>query len=101
LIKEVSSTLDEMNKVNSHLVGIFKNKWAFVDSFIIICQNKKDGRKIMAKEFAIAFNEFENIGNLIQKFQVTSLKGVRHLMKTKDYMSILHLSQRMVILRQI
>ena len=61
LIKDVALVLDEMEKINSYSVGIFKNKWAFVDSFILVYQNKKDGKKVMHKEFVSAFNSFEKL----------------------------------------
>lgn len=61
LIKDVASVLDDMEKINSYSVGIFKNKWAFVDSYILIYQKKKEEKKVMHKEFVSAFNSFENL----------------------------------------
>lgn len=64
LIKDVANVMDDMEKINSYSVGIFRNKWAFVDSFIIIFQNRKEGRKVLYKEFANAFNDFEKLRKL-------------------------------------
>jgi len=61
LIKDVANVMDDMEKINSYSVGIFRNKWAFVDSFIIIFQNRKEGRRVLYKEFSNAFNEFEKL----------------------------------------
>lgn len=59
LIKDVSQVLDDMEKINSYSIGMFKNKWAFVDSFILIHQNLQESKQIMHKEFATSFNIFE------------------------------------------
>ncbi|WP_026765132.1 DUF262 domain-containing protein [Sediminibacterium salmoneum] len=67
LIKDVANVLDDVEKINSHSVGIFRNKWAFVDSFILIYQNRKDSKKVMHKEFANAFNQFEKLRKLHNK----------------------------------
>lgn len=64
LIKDVANVMDDMERINSYSVGIFRNKWAFVDSFIIIFQNRKEGRKVMYKEFSNALNEFEKLRKL-------------------------------------
>lgn len=61
LIKDVANALDDMEKINSFSVGMFKNKWAFVDTFILIHQNRQDTKKVMHKEFASAFNKFEQL----------------------------------------
>lgn len=79
LIKDVTTVLDEMEKINQYKVGMFKNKWAFVDTFILINQNKNDEKKVMHKEFNTAFIEFEkqrkanskNPSLLLEKAQVT------------------------------
>jgi len=61
LIKDVANVLDEMEKINSYSIGIFRNKWAFVDTYIIIFQNRQEGKKVLHKEFTNAFNEFEKL----------------------------------------
>ena len=45
LINDVANVLDDMEKINSYSVGIFRNKWAFVDTYIIIFQNRQEGKK--------------------------------------------------------
>jgi hypothetical protein len=67
LIMDVANVLDDFEKINSHSVGIFRNKWAFVDSFILIYQNRKDSKKVMHKEFVSAFNQFEKLRKLHNK----------------------------------
>lgn len=59
IIKDISIVLDDMAKINSYSIGIFKNKWAFVDVFILIYQNRKQGAKVLDKEFVRAFQKFE------------------------------------------
>lgn len=59
LIKDVALVLDEMEKINSYAIGIFRNKWAFVDSYILIYQFIKKGKKISYKDYVLAFNVFE------------------------------------------
>lgn len=61
LIKDVANVLDDMEKINSFSIGIFRNKWAFVDTYIIIFQNRQQGKKILHKEFTNAFNQFEKL----------------------------------------
>jgi hypothetical protein len=58
LIKDVSNVLDSMDKINEFAIGMFKNKWAFVDCFILIYQNMVENKKVMSKEFATAFIAF-------------------------------------------
>ena len=64
LIKDVANVLDEMEKINSYSIGIFRNKWAFVDTYIIIFQNRQVGKKVLHKEFKNTFNEFEKLRKL-------------------------------------
>ena len=59
LIREVSVILDDMEKINQFHKGIFRNKWAFVDVFIIINQYRKDNKKVIYKEFTTSFMRFE------------------------------------------
>lgn len=61
LIKDVANVLDDMEKINSYSIGIFRNKWAFVDTYIIIFQNRQEGKKVLHKEFTNAFNQFEKL----------------------------------------
>ncbi|WP_113923489.1 DUF262 domain-containing protein [Cognataquiflexum aquatile] len=57
-VKELSLILDAMEKINSYSKGIFKNKWAFVDSFILLFQNKH--RKVDFERFKNRFLYLEN-----------------------------------------
>lgn len=67
LIKDIANVLDDMEKVNSNSIGIFRNKWAFVDTFILIYQNRKMGKKILSKGFTSAFNKFEKLRKVNNK----------------------------------
>jgi hypothetical protein len=67
LIKDASHVLDEMEKINSFSLGIFRNKWAFVDTFIIIYQNRIEGKKVLHKEFVKTFGEFEKLRKAFNK----------------------------------
>lgn len=60
LIKNITSILTQMEKVNLLKKGIFKNKWAFVDSFIFLARNLTDGKKFNAKKFLDLFVAFED-----------------------------------------
>lgn len=64
LIKDVANVLDDMEKINSYSIGIFRNKWAFVDTYIVIFNNRLEGKKVLHKEFNYAFNQFEKIRKL-------------------------------------
>lgn len=59
LIRDIANVLDDMEKINSFSVGIFRNKWAFVDSFILLYQFREKEKKVIPKEFTKAFNDFE------------------------------------------
>lgn len=61
LIRDIANVLDDMEKINSYSIGIFRNKWAFVDTYIIIFQNLQEGKKVLHKEFTNAFNQFEKL----------------------------------------
>jgi len=59
LIKNVSDTLTLMNKVNNYKIGIFKNKWAFLDTFIFLSKNMTEKNKFNAKKYFDLFIGFE------------------------------------------
>lgn len=60
LIKKITSTLTQMEKVNALRKGIFRNKWAFVDTFIFLSRNLTEGKKFNSKKFFDLFVAFEN-----------------------------------------
>jgi hypothetical protein len=59
LLLNTDKVLEIMRKTNSHKKGIFKNKWAFVDTFYLIYFNLDKVENIKPKNFAESFNEFE------------------------------------------
>lgn len=61
LVKNITLILNDMDKINAYKIGMFRNKWAFVDTFILIYQNNLNDKKIMHKEFSVAFQEFEKL----------------------------------------
>ncbi|NEM99761.1 hypothetical protein, partial [Pontibacter burrus] len=61
LLMKVNRTLDFMKRVNSYKKGIFKNKWAFVDTFFLIYKNLDQIVDINANMLAGAFDSFEKL----------------------------------------
>lgn len=59
-VKRIARVLDDMEKINRVVPSIFKNKWGFVDSFILIHHFLKQGRKVSINMFASQFISFEN-----------------------------------------
>ncbi|MFD0792070.1 DUF262 domain-containing protein [Mucilaginibacter litoreus] len=59
LVRKINQVLEQMEKINSYANGIFKNKWAFVDAFILIYQNLQQGRVAPPKPFARELEKFE------------------------------------------
>ena len=59
LIKQTTLILTQMEKVNHFKKGIFKNKWAFVDTFIFLSKNLNQGKKFRAKKYFELFIDIE------------------------------------------
>jgi hypothetical protein len=54
-----SRVLKVMKAINSHKHGVFKNKWAFVDSFWFLYKNIENIDKLNTSKFSALFVEFE------------------------------------------
>ena len=59
-IKKAIAILNRMKQVNDLSPGIFKNKWAFVDTYWIMHQNFDRINTINANSFVNRFHDFEN-----------------------------------------
>lgn len=58
--KNARLVLKFMDNMNRHKKGIFKNKWAFVDTFWLLYRNLSNISKLDAKQMAETFVDFEN-----------------------------------------
>jgi hypothetical protein len=59
LTKKATTVLDVMYKINSLFPGIFKNKWGFVDVFVVLFRNLKLVQSLEIEELGIKLDEFE------------------------------------------
>jgi hypothetical protein len=59
LARPIQRVLNMMEKANGQRKGMFKNKWAFVDTFYLIFQNLNTISNINPKDFADNFLAFE------------------------------------------
>ncbi len=59
IVKTTTNVLEQMEKINNHSPGIFKNKWGFVDTFILLYQKKEEEYNLPYKLFSMEFNKFE------------------------------------------
>lgn len=59
LLLKANSVLNYMKSINDIKKGIFKNKWAFVDTFYLLFKNYELIQSIKSKEFAKNFLLFE------------------------------------------
>ncbi len=66
-IQEVTSVLDDMVKINSYSVGIFKYKWVFLDTFIFLYDLFKANKKINHRLFALDLIKFEKLRKTTNK----------------------------------
>lgn len=60
LTTHITKILSLMEKVNTYKKGIFKNKWAFVDTFIFLHKNLNFNRKFNPKKYFELFSAFES-----------------------------------------
>jgi uncharacterized protein with ParB-like and HNH nuclease domain len=59
LVRKTSLVLDQMEKINNISPGILKNKWGFVDTFILLYQKLEEDLNFPPKLFALEFLKFE------------------------------------------
>lgn len=57
---KINKVLSQMKRINSFKKGIFKNKWAFVDTFFLLYSNLEKFDDIKPKLFCESFVDFEN-----------------------------------------
>ena len=60
LITKLKVSLNVLEKVNGHIPGYFKNKWAFVDIMNFISDKLNAGLKINTEKLALSFKKFED-----------------------------------------
>lgn len=59
ILRKTSTILDYMERVNKFKKGIFKNKWGFVDTFLLFYQHSDKIQDVYPKNFANNFHLFE------------------------------------------
>lgn len=59
MLSDLKATLDFMREINSKKKGLFKNKWAFVDMFLLISRNLDRIKTVKPSELVKSFESFE------------------------------------------